>query len=167
MVDFAAITERERVRTARIAEILAETGREAGGEPGESTDYLLAMLIESIEGLRADLRASAPQTQRTAPSATPQEQGGACFGAYGRSKGQPVSGATMADLEYYASGCRRTLADSSKARFHDKERVLLAAIEAEISRQKGGGQGPSTFGDPPNDFGPSPDDNDIPFVRTF
>ena len=35
----------------------------------------------------------------------------------------------MQDLEYYANGARRSLADSSKARFHDKERSLLAAIE--------------------------------------
>jgi hypothetical protein len=52
------------------------------------------------------------------------------FPPYGRSKGAPIAGATMQDLEYYASGSRRTLADPAKARWHDKERQMLAAIEA-------------------------------------
>jgi hypothetical protein len=66
---------------------------------------------------------------------------GPVFPPYGRSKGAPVAGASMQDLEYYASGCRRTLNDPNKARWHDKERQLLAAIEAEIARQGGGGGG--------------------------
>lgn len=57
---------------------------------------------------------------------------GAVFPNYGRSKGQPVRGASVQDLEFYAKGCRRTLADESKSRWHDKERQLLAAIEAEL-----------------------------------
>jgi hypothetical protein len=42
----------------------------------------------------------------------------------------PIRGASAQDLEFYATGARRTLADPGKARFHDKERALLAAIEA-------------------------------------
>ncbi len=63
------------------------------------------------------------------------------FPNYGRSKGGPIEGASEGDLEYYANGARRSLADASKARFHDKERALLAAIEAELNRQRGGGGG--------------------------
>lgn len=97
---------------------------------------------------------------------------GAVFPNYGRSKGRPVAGASMGDLEFYANGCRRTLNDPAKARWHEKERALLAAIEAEIARQKGGGassRGPSA---PPDDdipmpemnYGPPVDeDDDIPF----
>ena len=62
-----------------------------------------------------------------------RSSGGAVFPPYGRSKGMPVAGATLQDLEYYRSGCARTLADPSKERFHAKERVLLAAIDAEIA----------------------------------
>ncbi len=76
-------------------------------------------------------------TAASAPAPT-GNGGGACFGNYGRSKNQPVAGASLQDLEYYASGCRRTLADSSKSKFHGRERTLLAAIETEISRQSGG-----------------------------
>ena len=43
----------------------------------------------------------------------------------------------MSDLEYYAAGCRRSLDDPAKSRWHDTERVRLAAIEREIARQKG------------------------------
>ena len=63
---------------------------------------------------------------------------GMVFPPYGRSKGAPIQGASMQDLEFYANGCRRTLGDPGKARWHDKERQLLAAIEAEMARQRGG-----------------------------
>ena len=84
------------------------------------------------------------------------------FPPYGRSKGAPISGATLQDLEYYANGCRRTLADAGKARFHDKERELLAVIEAELARQghgtaeSGGYSGGSTYvGSPGGGYGAS------------
>jgi hypothetical protein len=85
------------------------------------------------------------------------------FPPYGRSKGQPVSGATIQDLEYYASGCRRTLNDPAKSRWHDKERQLLAAIEAELARQ--GAAPPPRDETPPfrDDDVPPPSDDDMPF----
>jgi hypothetical protein len=58
------------------------------------------------------------------------------FPPYGRSKGAPIHGASIQDLEFYANGARRTLGDPSKARFHEKERILLGVIEAELSRQR-------------------------------
>ncbi len=70
---------------------------------------------------------------------------------YGRSKGQPVRGASMQDLEFYLNGCKRTLADPGKARFHDKERQLMAQLEAEIARQRGGGGGDDDGPPPPGD----------------
>lgn len=87
------------------------------------------------------------------------------FPPYGRSKGLPISGASMQDLEFYANGCRRTLSDPGKARWHDKERVLLAAIEGEMARQGGGGGGGGGFGgDGPDDSHiPPPSDEDAPF----
>lgn len=95
---------------------------------------------------------------------------GMTFPNYGRSKGAPIVGASMQDLEYYANGARRSLADPSKARWHDKERALLAAIEAEIARQQGGGGGGRSggsrggYGPPPDDYEPPPPtDSDRPF----
>ncbi len=79
---------------------------------------------------------------------------GVCFPNYGRSKLAPVKGASAQDLEYYRAGCMRTLNDPGKARFHDKERVLLAAIDAEM----GGGKPAENWGGFPD--GPPPDDND-------
>lgn len=83
------------------------------------------------------------------------------FPPYGRSKGAPIVGASTQDLEFYANGCRRTLNDPAKARWHDKERVLLAAIEAELARQAGHDGG----ADQPGDFDEPPphNDDDIPF----
>ena len=66
------------------------------------------------------------------------------FPPYGRSKGLPIRGASAQDLEFYATGARRTLADPGKARFPDKERALLVVIEAEQARQGGGGEEPPT-----------------------
>ncbi|MDP1822754.1 MAG: hypothetical protein Q8L48_05920 [Archangium sp.] len=78
---------------------------------------------------------------------------------YGRSKGMPVVGASVQDLEFYANGSRRSLADPSKARWHDKEKQLLAAIEAEIARQRGEDPPPPSSDDGP----PPPGDEDAPF----
>ncbi|MGI5862827.1 MAG: hypothetical protein ACOX6T_12320 [Myxococcales bacterium] len=94
------------------------------------------------------------------PSPAPGSGGGMVFPNYGRSKGMPIYGASMQDLEFYANGCRRTLADPAKSRWHEKERVLLAAIEAEIARQQGGGGGGEMGG---GDEPPPPGDDDIPF----
>ena len=97
---------------------------------------------------------------------------GEVFPNYGRSKGGPIVGATMQDLEYYANGARRSLADPSKSRWHDKERQLLAAIEAEIARQQGGGGGGGGggrgggrggYGSQDDNEPPPPGDGDRPF----
>jgi len=110
--------------------------------------------------------------------------GGPVFPNYGRSKGMPIEGASPDDLGFYANGCRRTLADPGKARWHDKERELLAAIEAEQARQglSGGpaasppaspparrpspsfAAGPPPEPEPPlGEEPPFPDDEDLPF----
>jgi hypothetical protein len=123
-----------------------------------------------------DTRRSAPPPAFDAGGGAPPP-GGMVFPPYGRSKGQPVHGASLSDLEFYANGCRRTLANPEKARWHDKERTLLAAIEAEIIRQKGmppmapdegGGSRyapPASSGgfDSGFDDGRPPPDDDIPF----
>jgi hypothetical protein len=61
-------------------------------------------------------------------------QPGAVFPNYGRNKGLPVAGASEETLLFYRSGCSRTLADPEKSRWHEKERVLLAAIDAELGK---------------------------------
>lgn len=118
----------------------------------EAIALSLADLHAKVDRLLAE-RQSAP-----APRATNANAGGVTFPNYGRSKGALVAGATMQDLEYYATGARRTLADPAKSRWHDKERALLAAIEAEIARQGGG----ATTSTPAPDFAPG-DDDGIPF----
>lgn len=82
----------------------------------------------------------------------------AVFPNYGNLKGQPIHGAPLKDLEFYANGAKRTLADASKARFHDTERALLAQIEAEIAAQQ-----PSAAPSYRDDEPPPPTDDDRPF----
>jgi hypothetical protein len=100
--------------------------------------------------------ASAGAPARARPAATTSD--GMVFPPYGRSAGVPIAGASVRDLEFYAQGSRRSLADPAKSRWHEKERVLLAAIEAEIARQQGGAPPPG--GD---DDAPPHTDDDIPF----
>jgi hypothetical protein len=116
--------------------------------------------------------AAAPAPRRAASSSGGGGGGGdaGVFPNYGRSKGGPIRGASMGDLEYYANGARRSLGDPSKSRWHDRERALLASIEAEIARQRGGDAGGGSENEPPphgdDDFGGGGggnDDDSIPF----
>ncbi len=79
--------------------------------------------------------AARAEPRRRAPASAPGD-GPTVFPPYGRSKGAPIHGASIQDLEFYANGARRTLSDPSKARFHEKEKALLAVIEAELARQR-------------------------------
>ncbi|MBL8922509.1 MAG: hypothetical protein JNJ54_26900 [Myxococcaceae bacterium] len=113
-----------------------------------------------------ELRIEGRPEARRAPTSSasrppPADAGGMVFPPYGRSKGMPIAGASMQDLEFYANGCRRTLGDPGKARWHDKERTLLAAIEAELARQGGGGG--AGDGGPDDSHIPPPGDDDAPF----
>jgi hypothetical protein len=103
----------------------------------------------------------AASARRPAASASSGGEG-MTFPPYGRSRGAPIAGASTQDLEFYISGSRRSLDDPSKSRWHEKERVLLAAMEAELARQKGGGGGASASDD---DFydNAAPQDDDLPF----
>jgi hypothetical protein len=69
------------------------------------------------------------------------------------------------DLEFYINGSRRSLDDPSKARWHEKERVLLAAMEAELARRTGGGGGGGGGASEQGGFDDAPpySDDDIPF----
>jgi hypothetical protein len=86
--------------------------------------------------------------------AAPRAFGGPVFPPYGRSKGQPIAGASAQDLAFYASGCERNLDDPAKSRWHEKELALLEAIRAEQARQNH----PAQRDEPP----PLPTD-DVPF----
>lgn len=46
----------------------------------------------------------------------------------------PPQGGTIEDLEYIAARARRTLADTSKARWHAQEKDLLTQVERELLR---------------------------------
>lgn len=147
--------------------------------PNGSTESVrVGTAVREGDGFRLTLgELSIGMTADPAPARGSRDAGGSgdrglVFPPYGRSKGAPIAGASLQDLEFYIGGSRRSLDDPSKARWHEKERVLLAAMEAELARQQGGGGsyggggGGGRSGDapPPHDDGaPDYSDDDIPF----
>jgi hypothetical protein len=147
---------------------------------GSSESVRVGTAVREGDGFRLSLgelsigAVADPAPARGRAAAAPSGGDGLVFPPYGRSKGAPIAGASVQDLEFYIGGSRRSLDDPSKARWHEKERVLLAAMEAELARKTGGGCGPSAsfeargsargpnpggFDEPP----PYSDDDDIPF----
>lgn len=117
------------------------------------------IVAESEARIVAAIQASQMSARQVTVS-PPNPSGGLTLPNYGRKRGEPISGCPISDLEYYANGCRRTLDDPAKSRWHEKERALLAAIQAEIARQNGG-SAPAGGG---GDFGGGTGDDDgIPF----
>jgi len=141
---------------------------------GSTESVRVGTAVRVNDGFRltlGELSIGATADAARAPRAATGGSGdGMVFPPYGRSKGAPIAGATVQDLEFYIGGCRRTLDDPAKSRWHEKERVLLAALEAELARQGGeggGGGGDSRRGrsTPPDDYDapPAHSDDDIPF----
>lgn len=52
--------------------------------------------------------------------------------AYGNGKGTPLKDLDDNSVSFYKSGCQRTLADPAKAKFHAKETLNLATLNAEL-----------------------------------
>jgi len=108
-----------------------------GDARSDNAEKMIALLERIAKAVEARPVAAAPRASA----------GGLVFPPYGRSKGTPVAGASKQDLDFYRAGCERTLADPEKARFHERERVLLAAILKELGEA------------PPADDGPPPADD--------
>lgn len=143
---------------------------------GSRESVRVGTAVREGEGFRLTLGELSIGAVADRPSASPASPArrapagggdGMVFPPYGRSKGAPIAGASVQDLEFYIQGSRRSLDDPSKSRWHDKERVLLAAMEAELARQKGGGTtggGSARREEFDGPDGPSPfDDDDLPF----
>ena len=137
---------------------------------GSTESVRVGTAVREGEGFRlslGELSIGAAADPAPAPArrvAAPAGGDGMVFPPYGRSKGAPIAGASVQDLEFYISGSRRSLDDPSKARWHDKERALLAVMEAELARQRGGAGGDSGFaGQDAYDDAPPHSDDDIPF----
>lgn len=121
----------------------------------------------------ADARPQSLGPWGAAPALAPAPRGaggggptgdGATFPNFGKTKNQPVFGASEDNLRYYAHAAVRTLEDASQSKWHAKERERLAAYVAELERQ---GHDASEFKAAPKEerrvpSGP-PSDEDIPF----
>lgn len=134
----------------------------------EKINRILDELAELRAG-QAEIKAALASRPAVAAPSAPRSTGGGGSGVlpnYGRAKGQPIVGASIGDLEYYAAGCRRSLDNPDKAKWHAKERDLLAAIEAEIDRQNGGARAEVSGRTDAFPFGGGgAAEDDIPFSR--
>ena len=93
----------------------------------------LDLIIRKLDELVAKLDAKKPATTAPARAAAPGE----AVIPFGRSKGHPVAGAKLADLQWVAGAVRTSIEDPAKERWADSNRALLAALEAEIAAQTG------------------------------
>jgi hypothetical protein len=136
---------------------------------GETESVRVGTAVRAGDGFRLTLGELSIGAAPDAPAASARRQAsasgadGMVFPPYGKSKGAPIAGAAIKDLEFYMSGCRRTLDDPAKSRWHDKERTLLAAIEAELARQAAGDDSAGFLSAEQEDGPPDYTDDDIPF----
>jgi len=86
-------------------------------------------LVVAFERLAKAVEALAARPVATA--AAPAVASGPVFG-FGRSKGSPVATATAEDCEYYGGRCLASIADPAKAQYVERERKMLAAINARL-----------------------------------
>lgn len=88
-------------------------------------------------GRASTFRAPGQQTIDAPRPAPKPSTGGATFPGYGSMSGKALSEGSDKDLAWYAGNCRKSIADPAKAKWIDKERATLAAIEAEQARRGG------------------------------
>ena len=137
---------------------------------GSTESVRVGTAVREGDGFRLSLgelsigAAADPAPAAARRAAPPSGGDGMVFPPYGRSKGAPIAGASVQDLEFYINGSRRSLDDPSKARWHDKERALLVVMEAELARRTGGAANDGGFaGQDEYDSAPPHSDDDIPF----
>lgn len=118
---------------------LSTTPAEEVPEGGFTDNFTSAAATEKAAAVKQRL---ASQQTVDAPRASPPRSGGLTFPNYGKAKGQPVAGASKDDLIFYRKGAERTLADPGKAKWHDREKALIDAIDAELRRQSAGTDAP-------------------------
>jgi len=91
---------------------------------GSSESIRVGTAVRTGDGFRLSLgelsigAAADPASTRAVAAASNGDS--LVFPPYGRSKGAPIAGASIKDLEFYIGGSRRSLDDPSKARWHDK-----------------------------------------------
>lgn len=91
---------------------------------------------------------SAPKPAPVTHFAKPTN-GPAPVAGFGSGKGKTAAQLDDGSLDWYAKRARESLADPGKAKFHDKERLWLASLEAEMKLRAAGGvvDGPPPHGD--------------------
>jgi len=111
-------------------------------------ETIIALLTEIRDLLRGGAQAPARA------SAPPAASGGGPVFRFGKTKGRPLAGAPVRDLEWYRGAIAESLNNPDKARYRDDNLRHLAEIDAVL-----GGPEPA----PAPDFGTGAGDDGLPF----
>lgn len=122
------------VRTRLLWPVVERTAQGIGSAITYARRYSLAPLVGVVTEEDDDGSAA---SGRDAETGTPEEAVPAMFPPFGKAKGEPIKGAAPQELEWYAARMKESVADPDKARYKSKNAAMLAAIEAELARQRG------------------------------
>jgi hypothetical protein len=92
-----------------------------------------------------DTETASPETRhgaRAKPAATARPAAPTVFPNYGPKKGAPIAGADAETINYYRRNSAKNLTDTTKVKWHETEKALIAAYDAELARA---GHGLETF----------------------
>jgi hypothetical protein len=131
----------------------------AGKTTSERTAEAMERHADAVEALVAGVAAlvNAVKARPAGGGGGVVSHSGPVFG-FGKSKGQPVAGASVRDLQYYGDAACSSLGNPDKERFHAKERALLAAINAELKKH-----GEPAIVPPGEAHDDAPQNEDVPF----
>ena len=115
-----------------------------------------------LEAIREIVYSAVAGQARAAAPAPAARASGAVF-KFGRSKGQPLAGASAGDLAWYAEAISRSIDDPAKSRWRADNIAHLAEVEEAMNGgalRTGGGQAPAA--PPGEEFADAQDE--IPFI---
>ena len=139
----------------------------------ESIMDALGVIASNTARIGDALKAGAQPASAARPATRPASASGAAGAGgpvlpFGRSKGKPVAGAPLDDLEWAAKIVRENVGDPARAQYRDRNTELLAALTAEMARQTGK-PADDWRGPPPEELGGAvangaPTEDDVPFA---
>jgi ERF superfamily protein len=122
------------VRTRLLWPVHERTAQGIGSAITYARRYSLAPLVGVVTEEDDDASAA---DGREADTSAPEESAPTTFPPFGKGKGQPIAGAAVDELRWYEARMHESIADPEKARYQGKNKAMLAAIEAELARQRG------------------------------
>lgn len=110
------------------AEEVPHGGFNDSSKPIPPPDGLDKLQSKIARPLAAPIAAFTERLERMREPVQPGQPADAPCPPYGHGRGKKLSDLDVGQLQFYESGCQRTLADATKQRFHAKEQALLDAV---------------------------------------